>query len=82
MNYGSYDPRRITRTPYDFKKCHEDSEALVFRFCFDELRYTSKNQETRENWEDFVHTSPEAAFYHTRKSKKIIEESFGFMPAC
>jgi hypothetical protein len=33
-------------------------------------------------WEDFVHTSPEAAFYHTRKSKKIIEESFGFMPAC
>lgn len=32
-------------------------------------------------WEDSVHASPKATFYYTTKWKKIIKESFGFMPA-
>jgi serine/alanine adding enzyme len=32
-------------------------------------------------WEDFAKNIPEATFYHTIKWKKIIEKSFGFVPA-
>jgi len=48
--------------------------ASVSQMYVEELRNESE-------WEDFIETIPEATFYHTIEWKKIIEKSFGFVPA-
>jgi hypothetical protein len=71
---------RYTRVPLPCDTARNDrrtakiDSASAIQMHVEELRNESE-------WEDFAKNIPEATFYHTIKWKKIIEKSFGFVPA-